>query len=164
MKIRIRELQHDLGWLWIPNTRKPFSSFFPFYLGYHRGVFNARHFVPPDTQSAPCSQSLSSHFTRSTRWKPRKWLYLTISPSASILRRPRLVKGNDSRVGYADTNTCQHTHILEHLLLLRTQTQAHIFYYFCHTAAWHCHPLNINKCLGKDTTLINTSEMTKCQK
>lgn len=48
---------------------------FPLYSGYHREVLNVGHFLPPDRQSAPCSQPLSSHFTRSTRWTPHKLLF-----------------------------------------------------------------------------------------
>lgn len=55
-----------------PKTHTPFLPVLPLYSGYHREVLNARHrFLPPDKQSTPCSQPLSSHFTRSTRWKPR---------------------------------------------------------------------------------------------
>lgn len=86
--IRTQEPQHEAR-LHVhdspPNTHTRYSP--SLFGGYHRKVLNVRHFLPPDRQSAPCSQPLSSHFTRSTRWKPRELLYFPISPSASVLRR-----------------------------------------------------------------------------
>lgn len=47
----------------------------PALFGVSQRGSHVRLFLPPDGQSAPCSQPLSSHFTRSTRWKPRELLF-----------------------------------------------------------------------------------------
>lgn len=109
-----------------PHTILPL---FILYSGYQREVLNVRHFLPSDGQSSPCLQPLSSHFTHSTRWKPRK-LSSPISPFASnTAATPRIVYGNDSRGGDTQTNTWQHTQTFVSLQLhtdMFTETQTHL--------------------------------------
>lgn len=96
-----------------------------------RGItewFNVRHFLPPVRQSAPCSQSLSSHFTRSTRWKPRELPYSPITPSASakpfVKRKWQQAKWHANK--YLTVQMHRPVHLQWHAYP-QTQTQMHTY-------------------------------------
>lgn len=135
--IRTRELQRERR----PDQHTLCSL--PLFLSSIRGIAETLSmrgiFFRRGRQSAPCSQALSSHFTRSTRWKPRKLLYFPpIGPfrrGAAEERTPGLWMATTAgEMTHGQIPVNEHANGLEHThVSLLSQT-----------AAWRRRPPNIN--------------------
>lgn len=141
IRIRTQELQRERSLhVHDPTNTLTLSSSPLFGVSQRRSQCEA-FFFRRGRQSAPCSQALSSHFTRSTRWNPRELLYFPIGPFClGSCRREtpgfvneRRQRGRWRADKYLSTNT-------------QTDSSTHTRVSpWSQTAAWRRRPPNINE-------------------